>query len=45
MPEAFTISIPQGNPRFKCNSGRELTKAVDRLPVHELSAVNGNCLR
>jgi len=26
MPEAFTISIPQGNPRFKCNSGRELTK-------------------
>jgi Mu transposase-like protein len=30
--------------RFKCSSVREL-KAEDRLPVHELSAVNGHCLR
>src|SRR5208282_6212925 len=30
--------------RFKCNSVHEL-KPVDRLPVHELSAVNGHSLR
>jgi hypothetical protein len=30
--------------RFKCSSIPEL-KALDRLPVHELSAVNGQSLR
>jgi len=34
----------QGCLRFKCGSIREL-KAADRLSVHELSAVNGHCLR
>jgi len=30
--------------RFKCSSSRDL-KPADRLPIHELSAVNGRCLR
>ena len=30
--------------RFKCSSVRE-SKPINRLPVHELSAVNGHCLR
>src|SRR6516165_11622785 len=41
-----TVNRPPGfyRSRFKCSSIREL-KAADRLPVHELSAVNGHCLR
>jgi hypothetical protein len=35
---------PYGNLRFKYNSVQEL-KPVDRLPVHELSAVNDHSLR
>ena len=35
--------IPYDNLRFKCSSVREF-KAVDRLPVHELSAVNGQMM-
>jgi hypothetical protein len=38
-----TKSLP-GNPRFKCSFLQEL-KAVDSLPVHELSAVKAHCLR
>src|SRR5205823_14304883 len=30
--------------RFKCSSVRE-SKPINRLPVHELSAVNDHCLR
>jgi hypothetical protein len=35
---------PHGNLRFKCSSFHELNP-VDRLSVHELSAVNGHRLR
>jgi hypothetical protein len=45
MPEAFTISIPQGNPRFKCNSGRELTKGSGQACLSRLLSMSAASVR
>jgi hypothetical protein len=43
-PSETTSIIEERDLRFKCSAVHEL-EAVDKLPVHELSAVNDRSLR